>query len=114
MTGVTTLGRMLTHLYVLIPVLDDQKHYWVSEDEIEKLLRHGEGWLQQHPSRDLITRRYLKHQKRLARLALEQLETVDNSLSETDEVVEMPTPKRRLNDERLERVTAELKASVGW
>jgi hypothetical protein len=45
LTGETTLGQMLTHLYVLIPVLDDQKHYWVSEDEIDKLLRHGEGWL---------------------------------------------------------------------
>jgi 3' terminal RNA ribose 2'-O-methyltransferase Hen1 len=111
LTGVTTLGRMLTHLYVLIPVLDDEKHYWVSEDEIEKLLRHGEGWLQQHPSRDLITTRYLKHQKRLARLALERLETVDDSLPETDEAVEAPAPKRRLNDERLARVAAELKAS---
>jgi 3' terminal RNA ribose 2'-O-methyltransferase Hen1 len=111
LTGVTTLSRMLSHLYVLIPVLDDQKHYWVSEDEIEKLLRHGEGWLQQHPSRDLITMRYLKHQKRLARVALEQLETVDDSLSEADEAVEAPTTKRRLHDERLERVAAELKAS---
>jgi hypothetical protein len=55
-SAVTTLGRMLTHLYVLIPVLDDQKHYWVSADEIEKLLRHSEGWLPSHPARDLITR----------------------------------------------------------
>jgi|SRR5580658_89444 3' terminal RNA ribose 2'-O-methyltransferase Hen1 len=111
LSGVTTLAQFLTHLYVLIPVLDDQKHYWVGDDEIEKLLRHGEGWLQQHPARDLITRRYLKHQKRLARLALEQLEAVDESLPESDEVDEPAAPKPRLNDERLERVAAELKAA---
>ena len=43
-------SRMLTHLYVLIPVLDDEKHYWVGDDEVEKLLRHGEGWLRRTPS----------------------------------------------------------------
>jgi 3' terminal RNA ribose 2'-O-methyltransferase Hen1 len=111
LAGETTLGRMLTHLYVLIPVLDDQKHYWVSEDEIDKLLRHGEGWLQDHPARDLITRRYLKHQKRLARLALERLETVDDSVAEPEEVAEPALPKPRLNDVRLERVHAVLKAT---
>src|ERR1043166_1445795 len=39
------LQRLLTHLYVLIPVLDNDKHYWVGDDEVAKLLRHGEGWL---------------------------------------------------------------------
>ncbi len=111
LTGVTTLSRMLSHLYVLIPVLDDQKHYWVSEDEIEKLLRHGEGWLQKHPSRELITRRYLKHQKGLARLALEQLEAVDDLLADPDKIVQASAPRQRLHDKRLERVSAELKAS---
>jgi Hen1-like subunit of RNA repair complex len=53
------LSELLTHLYVLIPVRDDQKHYWVGEDEVEKLLRHGEGWLDKHPSRDVIVSRYL-------------------------------------------------------
>ena len=64
------LNDLLTHLYVLIPVLDDDKHYWVGDAEVEKLLRHGEGWLRAHPERELITNRYLKHQKRLAREAL--------------------------------------------
>jgi len=111
LVATTTVSQMLTHLYVLIPVLDDQKHYWVSEDEIKKLLRHGEGWLQQHPSRDLITQRYLKYQKRLTRLALEQLEAGDDSPPATDEPEEVPLPKRRLNDERYERVASELLAS---
>jgi 3' terminal RNA ribose 2'-O-methyltransferase Hen1 len=115
LSAITTLERLLTHLYVLIPVLDDKKHYWVSADEIEKLLRHGEGWLPSHPARELITRRYLKHQKRLTRLALEQLEAADESASEPDEEFEgssaVETPRRRLNDERLDRVVEELKRS---
>ena len=65
-----SLKDLLTHLYVLIPVLDDDKHYWVGDDEVEKLLRHGEGWLREHPESELITNRYLKHQKKLAREAL--------------------------------------------
>src|SRR6185503_17988983 len=67
------LHRLLTHLYVLVPVLDNDKHYWVGDDEVEKLLRHGEGWLSSHPEREAITRRYLKHQRSLVNDALEQL-----------------------------------------
>ena len=57
----------------MIPVLDDNKHYWVSEAEIEKLLRHGRGWLPDHPERELIAERYLKHQRRLTSVALSRL-----------------------------------------
>ncbi len=67
------LCDLLTHLYVLIPVLDDDKHYWVGDDEVEKLLRRGAGWLDSHPERDLIVRRYLRHQRSLARTALDRL-----------------------------------------
>jgi len=67
------LSDLLTHLYVLIPVLDDQKHYFVGEDEVQKLIRRGEGWLVAHPEREVIASRYLRHQKSLARRALEQL-----------------------------------------
>lgn len=55
------LSELLTHLYVLIPVLDDDKHYWVGEDEVDKLLKHGEHWLASHPERDLVVKRYLRH-----------------------------------------------------
>ena len=71
------LQALLSHLYVLIPVLDDDKHYWVSADEIDKLLRHGEGWLAAHPERDFITRRYLRRGPRLAREALARLAALD-------------------------------------
>ena len=119
LAATTQVSRLLTQLYVLIPVLDDQKHYWVAEDEIEKLIRHGEGWLQSHPARELITQRYLKHQGRLTRLALERLETADDSLSEPADATDAPeatsdappAPRQRLHDERLDRVAEELKAS---
>ena len=67
------LQDLLAHLYVLIPVLDDHKHYWVSRDEVDKLLSRGEGWLESHPEKELIAHRYLKHQGRLTRQALERL-----------------------------------------
>lgn len=83
------LSELLTHLYVLVPVLDDDKHYWVGDAEVEKLLRHGEGWLQGHPERELIVSRYLKHQKRLAREALGRL--IGEEEPEADETAESRT-----------------------
>ena len=77
------LSDLLTHLYVLMPVLDDEKHYWVGDAEIEKLLKHGNDWLAVHPEQESIVRRYLKHQRQLTREALAQLREED--AQETDE-----------------------------
>jgi 3' terminal RNA ribose 2'-O-methyltransferase Hen1 len=74
LAGECRLADLLTHLYVLLPVLDDDKHYWVDESEIEKLMRRGEGWLGAHPERDLIVRRYLKQQRSLIFPALASLD----------------------------------------
>lgn len=108
------LGQLLTHLYVLIPVLDDEKHYWVADDEIDKLLRRGEGWLPQHPERDLITRRYLKHGRRLARIALERLAELDDAAAPDEDGVSAASPDileepLRLNERRTERVVEVLR-----
>lgn len=65
----TTLRSLLEHLYVLMPVLDDAQHYWVSEAEVDKLLAKGERWLAAHPERALVTARFLKHQRALTSLA---------------------------------------------
>ncbi|QUQ69160.1 3' terminal RNA ribose 2'-O-methyltransferase Hen1 [Kutzneria sp. CA-103260] len=89
LTGSLRLADALNHLYVLLPVLDDSKHYWVSHDEIDKLLRAGEGWLAGHPERELISRRYLAHQRGYVRSALERLGEVDEF--DTDEAE--PDPK---------------------
>jgi 3' terminal RNA ribose 2'-O-methyltransferase Hen1 len=78
LTGTLRLGELLTHLYVLIPVLDAEKHYWVGDDEVDKLLKRGEGWLANHPARDFIVRRYLKHQGKLVQSALAQLVEEDD------------------------------------
>ena len=72
------LSELLSHLYVLVPVLDDEKHYWVADAEIEKLLRHGKGWLSEHPEHENIVSRYLKHQRKLTRHVLSHFgDTVD-------------------------------------
>lgn len=78
LTGTHRIADAINHLYVGLPVLDDAKHYWVSTDEIDKLLRAGEGWLATHPDRELITRRYLAHRVAFARQAMTRLAEVDD------------------------------------
>ena len=79
LTGELRLADALNHLYVLLPVLDDAKHYWVSTEEVDKLIRAGGDWLAGHPEKELITRRYLSHQKRLTRSALARLAEADDT-----------------------------------
>jgi len=43
LAGNIRLCELLNHLYVLVPVLDAEKHYWVGNAEVEKLLRKGGG-----------------------------------------------------------------------
>jgi 3' terminal RNA ribose 2'-O-methyltransferase Hen1 len=107
---------LLTHLYVLIPVLDDDKHYWIGQDEVDKLLRHGERWLQSHPEREQIVRRYLKHRGHLARQALARLLEEDQADAEEAEQrhageEEQVEAKISLNEQRLNAVVAALKDS---
>jgi 3' terminal RNA ribose 2'-O-methyltransferase Hen1 len=113
--GEARLSALLNHLYVLIPVLDDGKHYWVGEDEISKLLSHGEGWLETHPAKELIVQRYLKHRRLLANIALARLapETEDEEAAPErrdapEEALERPI---RLNDARMDAVIEALRAS---
>jgi 3' terminal RNA ribose 2'-O-methyltransferase Hen1 len=111
-----SLQQLLSHLYVLVPVLDNDKHYWVGDDEVAKLLRHGEGWLKSHPEREAITRRYLKHQRSLVDDALAQL--VDESEPDPDAAAEAHAQEEEiiersisLNEQRLGAVLAALKGS---
>ncbi len=117
-SGLARLPALLSHLYVLVPVIDNAKHYWIGDDEIEKLLRKGEGWLAAHPERDLIARRYLKHRGSLAREALQRLAALDDTpvadeTGPTDTTVEGATepaaPRVRLNEQRLQQVAETLK-----
>lgn len=111
--GTVKLADAITHLYVLIPVLDNAKHYWVGDDEVEKLIAKGGEWLQAHPDRDMIANRYLKF-RRYAREAIglldEKFGTLDDEAADeegsSEEALEKPM---RLNDQRYESVTDTLK-----
>jgi 3' terminal RNA ribose 2'-O-methyltransferase Hen1 len=92
------LQDVLQHLYVLLPVLDDDKHYWVGKDEVEKLLKKGAGWLAAHPEREDITRRYLKHQHRLMREALARL---TEEQDDPDEIAEVNAAQEAVIEERI-------------
>lgn len=105
-SGKVRLSELLSHLYVLIPVFDRQKHYYISEAEIDKLLSHGGQWLANHPYRDKIVYRYFAMKKSYARTAIDRL--LENSREETPEKQisqEEDTEKRvPLNEQRLETV----------
>jgi 3' terminal RNA ribose 2'-O-methyltransferase Hen1 len=114
-SGKVRLRDLLKHLYVLIPVFDRQKHYWVGADEVEKLLRIGEDWLPNHPEKTYITGRYLNRRRSLVNMAFERLATadaVDGEVlsSESEEAEETPDKKLRLNPQRLGSVVAALKS----
>jgi 3' terminal RNA ribose 2'-O-methyltransferase Hen1 len=108
--------EVLSHLYVLIPVLDDAKHYFVGKDEVEKLLRRGEGWLKSHPMMEVIAKRYLFHQRTLTDLVFRRLiEEEAPEVSLAEEITEPPTIEDRagLDEQRIERAIGEVeKAGV--
>ena len=111
------LQDLLTHLYVLVPVLDDDKHYWVGSAEVEKLLEKGGAWLPSHPEKELITRRYLKHRGHLTREALSRLAEEDDPDPDRtsargasdEEPLERPM---RLDEQRIESVVDVLRSSA--
>ena len=94
LTGEVRLADALNHLYVLLPVLDDAKHYWIAGDEVDKLIRAGEGWLADHPERGLIARRYLGRVRALERAAFARLAELGDDVEESLEppVEEEPDP----------------------
>ncbi|ANS78820.1 HEN1 C-terminal domain [Serinicoccus hydrothermalis] len=86
LAGRHRLADALAHLYVLLPVLDEAKHYWVSADEVDKLLRRGQTWLPGHPDRELITRRYLGVRRRFVDDALDRLAALDDQVAPSEQV----------------------------
>jgi 3' terminal RNA ribose 2'-O-methyltransferase Hen1 len=111
LTGTCRLSELLTYLYVLIPVLDNEKHYWIGDDEVEKLLRRGKGWLEAHPEREHIALRYLRHKQdltrdALARLVVEERVEEGESLESTEAVVAKEESKPRANSVHNQRLDA--------
>jgi 3' terminal RNA ribose 2'-O-methyltransferase Hen1 len=116
-SGMQTVHDLLSHLYVLIPVLDNSKHYYVGESEIEKLLDHGASWLPTHPDRDLITRRYLIYRQQIVREAMARLDVLREDSPDTQEEVDDRAEEQEaaserpmhLNDVRMEAVLQAVK-----
>ena len=116
LTATVRLADLLTHLYVLIPALDSGKHYAIGDDEVEKLIQKGEGWLANHPEKETIVRRYLKHRRSLVRDALEKLTQaeqpdIDDAEERHDREEDGVERKMSLHEQRLGAVLAALKAS---
>src|SRR5262245_27313375 len=82
------VADLLNHLYVLIPVLDLKKHYYIDAEEIEKLLAKGGSWLPAHPERDLIARRYLRRRSALAREAIARLAEIEPEAADAQAAAE--------------------------
>ena len=98
------LARLLRHLYVLVPVLDNEKHYWFGPDEVDKLVAKGEGWLEEHPKKELITRRYLRYRHAMTSAALERLESAQADGEEPGGEEDAGERTLGLHQQRLERV----------
>jgi 3' terminal RNA ribose 2'-O-methyltransferase Hen1 len=118
LAGQLRIADALNHLYVLLPVLDDAKHYWVSNDEVDKLIRAGGGWLSAHPEKALITRRYLSHRRELTQSAMARLAEVDDLEPEqldnaVDGAIVVDTPDRPvpLAEQRRGAVLAAVRAT---
>jgi 3' terminal RNA ribose 2'-O-methyltransferase Hen1 len=110
------LRDLLTHLYVLIPVLDDDKHYWVGDEEVEKLLKNGQGWLESHPQQQQIAHRYLKHKHNLtrdalARLVVEERQVEEKADGQEDAAKEKNERRVSLHEQRLRAVLSALQSS---
>jgi 3' terminal RNA ribose 2'-O-methyltransferase Hen1 len=105
LSGKLRLRDLLKHIYVLLPVFDRHKHYWVGDDEVEKLLLLGEDWLSDHPERKYIVERYLYRQRNLVSEFYSRLN------EESAEIEEKPNREPSLNEQRLNAVFSELKNS---
>ena len=117
LSGHVRLAEALNHLYVLLPVLDDAKHYWVSDDEVDKLIRAGAGWLATHPDKAVITSRYLSHRRALTQTAMARLADVDDTdpdeldnATEGPVVADMPAKLVTLAEQRRGAVLAAIRA----
>jgi 3' terminal RNA ribose 2'-O-methyltransferase Hen1 len=107
LSGTLRLKDALNHLYVLLPALDDAKHYWVAADEVDKLMRAGQDWLAAHPEKALISRRYLAHRRELTESALARLAEADDT--EPEELDNAVLPEAEAEDEEASKPLAVLR-----
>lgn len=105
------LQNLLQHLYVLLPVFDYERHYYISSNDIEVLLKKGETWLKDHPEREFIVRRYLNNAY-LSKMALARFnEDEDTELEEVEPVPAAEEERINLHQLRLNAALEVLKTS---
>lgn len=75
------LSDALRHVCVLLPVLDGRKHHYIGQDEVDKLERLGTGWLDDHPLRSVIVRRYLRFRSLIQQMRDEPEETEEEPVT---------------------------------
>ncbi|WP_141431100.1 3' terminal RNA ribose 2'-O-methyltransferase Hen1 [Bacillus sp. 03113] len=100
--GQQTIQQALRHLFILIPVIDNYKHYFIDEHEIEKLVRYGEGWLDSHPLREYIIKQSLRFS--------ELINQFPSLAKKDDEEEHSSAPKVRLNELRYQAVVEKIKS----
>ena len=109
------LYELLRHLYILIPVLDGAKHYYISEAEVDKLIRQGQEWLPDHPARERIILRYLNYRPTLVEQAIASILREEATPDEPSPDDEQPFEARlerplSLQERRIGAITATLKS----
>ncbi|MFC4100784.1 3' terminal RNA ribose 2'-O-methyltransferase Hen1 [Paenibacillus xanthanilyticus] len=110
--GRQTLQTALRQLFILMPVLDDYKHYFIGEAEVEKLERYGEGWLEAHPQRELIVKRTLRFADVIERYEANREPAREEQNGAAEPAAEAasladgaePAPKVRLNEQRYQAI----------
>ena len=119
LTGLLTVRDALRHLYVLLPVLDARKHYFLDRNEIDKLVKKGEGWLADHPKKNWIVRSYLSRKPSFVRDALEQMANIEPELESQEEAldealiapVEIEDRKKSLHEQRHDHIVEIVRAN---
>lgn len=91
----------MKHISTLIPVIDNYKHYFIDEREVEKLDRYGDDWLESHPAKLLILKRALRYQSLIVKSKFYHRE------QSTKGIVEQP--KVRLNEQRYDAIVNYIK-----
>jgi 3' terminal RNA ribose 2'-O-methyltransferase Hen1 len=96
LSGRQSVQNALKHVSILIPVIDNYKHYFLDEREIEKLDRYGEGWLEDHPLKQMIVKRALRFNALISQSKFYEKKQRNSDYDESKKV--------RLNDLRYEAI----------
>jgi 3' terminal RNA ribose 2'-O-methyltransferase Hen1 len=101
LSGRHSIQSALKHVSILIPVIDNYKHYFLDERDIEQLDRYGEGWIENHPLKQLIVKRALRFNALITQSKYYEKKPYIRNQDEKQKV--------RLNDLRYEHILTYIK-----